>query len=84
MNILDESDYVFDRFYSEMRKLYIDIDDFLLHTGVDLLNIFSDEFMEKNEIKDFITIKNNKISLTDLGVINSDTLFELFFNTIIK
>jgi len=84
INILDDKDYVFDRFYSEMRKLYIDIDDFLLHTDIDLLNIFSDEFIKNKKIQSFIFIENGNLKLTNLGVINSDIIFDIFYDYIIN
>jgi len=112
--VLSDNEYIFDRFYSEMRKLYIDIDDFLLHTGVDLFNILNvvasqppkggegdtsrasvSDFVENlpfrglegldlgnwgAKLKNLVEIKNKQLWLTDLGIINSDTVFEIFYD----
>jgi len=80
-NILSKKEYVFDRFYSEMRKLYIDLDDFLLHTDIDLLNIIKSSSKYKL-IKNLIDFKNNQIVFTDLGIINSNSVFDVFYDII--
>ena len=93
--ILSENDYIFDKFYSEMRKLYIDIEDFLLQTGVDLFNIIKELNLGNSRggtgtypyellLGGFIEIKNNQLWLTDLGIINSDTVFEIFYELLLS
>ncbi len=81
LNILTKKDYVFDKFYSEMRKLYINYDDFLLQTGVNLFNLFKDN-NNYESLRKFIEFRENLIYFTDMGVINSDSVFEVFYNII--
>ena len=82
-NILTRKEYIFDKFYSEMRKLYIDINKFKKETKVDLFKLITDNDLFKI-IRDFIVFKDDKILFTEKGIINSDTVFEVFYDIIEK
>ncbi len=80
---LTKEDYIFDKFYSEMRKMYIDHKLFYLETDFDIYKIFKENFSSKFYQK-YLIIDENYIKFTQYGVINSDSIFEHFFTFIFK
>ena len=78
---LDRKDFIFDKFYSEMRKLYINHNDFYKETGLDIYTLFKENF-SNNYYSKFLNIDNNYIRFTEKGIINSDTIFDKFFDLI--
>ncbi len=81
VSALSKKEYIFDKFYSEMRKLYIDTDDFLLQTGIDLFNLFK-SYNNYKSLRKFIKFKEKRLYFTSAGVINSDSVFEVFYSMI--
>ncbi len=78
--ILSQKDYLFDVFYTNFRKMKINFDDFQKETNFDLKSFIIDNF--NDEIKKYVKTEKSCVKLTKKGIINSNKVFEYFFNKI--